>query len=388
MQHSINYYKMKILFWHRKNKNNLKNEAPIYCRITVNGIRTDFSTNIFCKIGCFNTKKQEIDNDHILNLRLTDIKQKINAIYLDLSIKNKHITSDILKDYLTGKTSNSCNMTELLCLFQEHRHDLLKINDISFATYRKTTFYIKNILTFLKCKKIDKLDINQFNGKLANELYTWLQFKQHSLTHSARTLKFLNSAFNYAISTDIMKHNPIQSLRFKRGPNKKIEFLNDNELERLKKYRFASIRLQEVADLFLFQCYTGLSYADLFDFDINKNIETDIKGRQWIIKNRNKNGHESVLPFSSNAKMLIEKYNNKFPVISNQKYNAYLKEIGEILGFTIKLTTHIGRKTFGTIALNEGYSIESVSRMLGHSSIKTTQSHYAVVLRKRIANEN
>lgn len=75
------------------------------------------------------------------------------------------------------------------------------------------------------------------------------------------------------------------------------------------------------------------------------------------------------------------------PAISNQKYNSYLKEVGEILGFKTKITTHIGRKTFGTIALNDGYSIESVSKMLGHSNIKTTQAHYAVVLKKRIVGD-
>lgn len=77
----------------------------------------------------------------------------------------------------------------------------------------------------------------------------------------------------------------------------------------------------------------------------------------------------------------------KLPEISNQKYNSYLKEVGEIIGIKAKLTTHIGRKTFGTIALNSDYSIESVSKMLGHTNIKTTQGHYAVVLKKRIIEE-
>lgn len=192
-----------------------------------------------------------------------------------------------------------------------------------------------------------------------------------------------------------IKSDVLLSLRFKLSTKKKIEYLKPEELEFLQNRKFISERLQQVSDLFLLQCYTGFSYADLAEFNPDLHIETDKKGREWIIKARAKNEIESVLPYFSDAKAIVEKYLKvnltgitlKLPVITNQKYNSYLKEIGAILDFKINLTTHIGRKTFGTIALNNGYSIESVSRMLGHTDIKTTQKHYAVVLKTRVMKE-
>lgn len=396
MQLSINFYKMTVLFWHPKNKINGRGEAPIYCRITVNGERVEFSTNIFCKPDFFDAKKQ-ILKDEVLNLALVNIKQKANAIYLDMSIKEKAISPKDIKDYLTGKRSMNITLMELFKLFKEYRHTLLAVNEIFYGTYKKTEYYINAITEFLKVKKLIKITPGQFNGKLGNELYYWLQTEQKKGTmHAARTLGFLKSVLNYGLANELCSANHLQYIKFKRGAAKKIEFLEPEEVEKLKKHEFASLRLQEVADLFLFQCYTGLSYADLEEFDPLQHIETDKKGRQWIIKDRSKNGHESVLPYSEKAKAIVQKYytinilnerNFKLPVITNQKYNAYLKEIKEIIGFEINLTTHIGRKTFGTIALNDGYSIESVSRMLGHTNISTTQKHYAVVLRKRVGNE-
>jgi integrase len=184
-------------------------------------------------------------------------------------------------------------------------------------------------------------------------------------------------------------------LRFKRGRKKNIEFLKPEELERLKAHKFASERLQQVVDLFLLQCFTDFSYSDLDNFDPKFHVEKEENGREWIVKPRSKNGTESVLPFIPEAKEICLKYyvttlqgkKLNLPLITNQKYNFYLKEIGEIQDYCITLTTHVGRKTFGTIALNKGYSKESVSKMLGHSNIKTNQQHYAVVLKKRIVGE-
>lgn len=133
----------------------------------------------------------------------------------------------------------------------------------------------------------------------------------------------------------------------------------------------------------------------LSEFISEFHFETDRRVREWILKIRAKNEEESVLPYFPDAKVIVEKYLKvnltgltlNLPVITNQKYNSYLKEIAAICGFSVNLTTHISRKTFGTIALNQGYSIESVSRMLGHTDIKTTQKHYATILKIRVINE-
>jgi len=221
--------------------------------------------------------------------------------------------------------------------------------------------------------------------------------KKAGQNHSSKTLQIFKGILNYAVRKEYLNHNRLLSCNFKRGQPKKIEFLTIEEVRALSLKKFVSCRLQQVADLFLFQCYTGFAYADLHNFNLD-HIETIYnihKGKrkitQWINKPRTKNNQLSTLRLMLGAKKIILKYLDldlmgkktiKLPVISNTKYNSYLKEVGDIMGFKTVLTTHIGRKTFGTIALNNGHRIEEVSAMLGHTNIKTTQRHYAVILRK------
>lgn len=391
-------YRMKILFWHRKNKQNARGQAPIYCRITINGVRgTDFTTNVFCSVDSFNAGKQLINNDDIGNMKLANMKHRINTIFLELENKGETITPNILRDYLQGKRVLSLTFWQLMIEYQEHRLRQVQLGEITDSTLRKCKDTIKNMCMFLTQKQQKQIPLKMVSAKLANEFYYWLQeFKKTGAEYAAKSIQIVKAMFNYAILNDYLKFNVLTSIRFKRGQRKRIEYLSPEELSILKLHKFSSVRLQQTADLFLIQCYTGFSYADLADFRPTEHIEKDSKGREWIMKPRAKNGLDSVLPYFPEAKMLVQKYTRtdliglvlELPVLSNQKYNSYLKEIGSILGIKTKLTTHIGRKTFGTIALNDGYSIESVSKMLGHTNIKTTQSHYAVVLKKRIVGEN
>lgn len=388
---------MKILFWHRKNKVNAKGEAPIYCRITINGVRgTDFTTGIFCKLEHFNSKLQKIDQDEIANLKLAQIAHKINTIYIELANKGDHISPGKIQEYMNGKKHLGITLLQLMNQFREHRAKLNSVGEITHSTYLKCEVIIKNVSEFLTETKQRTIMVENINARMANDFYYWLQEKKNvGPEYAAKSIQMFKGIINYAIVNDYIKSNVFSALRFKRGRKKNIEFLKPEELEKLKSHKFASERLQQVADLFLLQCFTGFSYSDLANFDPKFHVEKEENGREWIVKPRTKNGIESVLPFMPEAKEICMKYcvttlqgkKLNLPVITNQKYNSYLKEIGEIQGYNITLTTHIGRKTFGTIALNKGYSIESVSKMLGHSNIKTTQLHYAVVLKKRIVGE-
>lgn len=389
---------MKILFWHRKNKINARGEAPIYCRITINGERgTDFTTNVFCKVDQFDAGKQSIPGDEVGNMKLQSMKHKINTIFLELENKNEIITPNILRDHLQGKRTLSLTFLQLMSEYKEHRIRQVQIGEISEGTLNKCNDTIKNMCLFLNEKSMRNIPLKMVSPKIANDFYYWLQeSKKTGPEYAAKSIQIVKAMINYAILNDYMKFNVLTPIRFKRGARKRIEFLTPEEVEILKAYKFSSERLQQVADLFILQCFTGFAYSDLSGFKPEEHIETDKADRQWIIKPRAKNDQEAVLPYFPEAKLIIEKYTQisiigitlQLPAISNQKYNSYLKEVGEILGFKTKLTTHLGRKTFGTIALNDGYSIESVSKMLGHSNIKTTQAHYAVVLKKRIVGED
>lgn len=167
--------------------------------------------------------------------------------------------------------------------------------------------------------------------------------------------------------------------------------LTESELERIAEKDFGNNRLDQVRDAFLFCCYTGLAYIDVSKLTTS-NIVEGFGGKNWIITSRQKTGSESRIPLLPPALTLLKKYEdhpvcvNKgilLPVLSNQKMNAYLKEIGDLCRINQPITFHLARHTFATtITLTNGVPIESVSRMLGHNSIKTTQIYAKVVDRK------
>ncbi len=163
-------------------------------------------------------------------------------------------------------------------------------------------------------------------------------------------------------------------------------YLTEREVDKIRNHRFSEERLQRIADCFMVQCFTGLAYVDLKKLDAG-NIVIESDGL-WLNINRQKvQTSEMVVPILKNVKDLLLKYNFKLPVISNQKYNAALKEIAKEVGINKKLTSHVGRKTFGTLLLNKDVPIETVSRILGHADVKTTQRHYAKVLHMKIAKD-
>jgi site-specific recombinase XerD len=173
------------------------------------------------------------------------------------------------------------------------------------------------------------------------------------------------------------------------------EFLTQEELTSIIKKSFTIERLQIVKDMFLFSCYTGLSYIDAMSLT-RANIIKGIDGGKWLLTNRHKTDTVVRLPLLPQASSLIERYRDHpkavhlgtlFPVISNQKMNSYLKEIADVCGITKPMTFHIARHTFATtVTLSNGVPIESVSKMLGHTSIRTTQI-YAKVVESKLSED-
>ncbi len=171
------------------------------------------------------------------------------------------------------------------------------------------------------------------------------------------------------------------------------EFLSKDEIDKLIETDFSISRLSQVRDVFIFSCYTGLAYVDVAKLK-EDDIVIGMDGRRWIKVKRTKTKTLSSIPLLPMAEQIISKYatlpkheNKLLPVYSNQKTNGYLKEIGDLTGITKKLTFHMARHTFATtVTLSNGVPIESVSKMLGHKSLKTTQ-HYAKVLDSKLSED-
>jgi site-specific recombinase XerD len=168
-------------------------------------------------------------------------------------------------------------------------------------------------------------------------------------------------------------------------------YLNESEIEKIVSKKLPIERLAKVRDTFVFQIYTGLSFIDMQELT-NKNIEIGIDGKEWIVSSRKKTGNRLSIPLLPRARAVLDKYRESsngrlLPICSNQRFNGYLKEIADLCGIEKDITSHLGRHTFATtITLSKGIPIETVSRLLGHTSLVTTQI-YAKVIDRKVADD-
>lgn len=194
-------------------------------------------------------------------------------------------------------------------------------------------------------------------------------------------LRYLKNTIQYAIAHKWITEDPFIGRKFHRTQAKR-QFLTEAEIMEILKLDFSMMpRLELVRDTFVFCCFTGLAFCDIKSLQWS-DIEKDRDGNMWIRKSREKTGELSIIPMLEVPRQIADKYVNHpvaistgvvLPVCSNQKMNAYLKEIADLAKITKPLTTHIARHTFASLSLNNHVPLESIQKMLGHSDIKTTQ---------------
>jgi integrase len=197
-----------------------------------------------------------------------------------------------------------------------------------------------------------------------------------------------------AIDKEIIKEDPFKKFKGKKTKTKKKP-LTAIELHKIENHTFSTPRLTVIRDVFIFQCYTGLAYIDAFQLK-KEDIKIGIDGEYWIMSDRQKTESATNIPLLPKALEIIEKYKNHpvclnsgklLPILSNQKMNAYLKEVGDLCDISKEITFHMARHTFATsVTLTNGVPIETVSKMLGHKNIQTTQ-HYAKILDKKVSED-
>jgi len=211
---------------------------------------------------------------------------------------------------------------------------------------------------------------------------------------AVKYIKNFNKIIKICLANDWLDKNPFNNYKSK---IKEVErdFLSEEELQAILNKDFKTDRLSLVRDIFIFSCFTGLAYIDVKNLT-KSHISIGIDGEKWIYTHRQKTESASKIPIIPITQMIIDKYENHpqsnnqdvlLPILSNQKMNAYLKEIAAICEIEKELTFHIARHTFATtVTLTNGVPIESVSKMLGHKNIKTTQ-HYAKILDKKVSED-
>ncbi|KQT25893.1 integrase [Chryseobacterium sp. Leaf405] len=384
--------KLNILFVISKSRINKAGLAPLFCRITYQEERKQFATGLFVNPSQWQNNKQKANppNEYnkFINSQLSLIKNEINQAFLFLQLqKSDFDTEKIYKQY-KGETQNEDKT--LMDVFNYHNNKMKSLVGIegsinSWERYHNTHNHIKDFLWFKFKRKDMKLKDIQFSFITDLEYYLKVE-KKFKPTTTYRSIGRFRKVIRVAVAMDYLIKDPFILYRTKE-PKKEIIYLTMQELNLIENHKFASDRLQQVADMFIFCCYTGLAFQEMANLK-KENIINKFDDNLWIEMYRQKTQRKFSVPLLLKAITIIDKYqyqDNVLPVISNQRFNSYLKEIAEITGINKTLTHHIARKTFATtILLYNDIPIEIVSELLGHSKITMTQEHYAKIMDNKI----
>ncbi len=381
-----------VLFYLRKSKAKEKSEAPIYIRITVNGSRVDLATHKFSFADKWDVKhgmvKGPKSETHEVNNALDAYRSKVNRIVIQLETAGKPVTAEIIRNELTGRTRNRHSLVDVFQLYNDQLKSKVG-QGYAYGTLEKYTATCNKVKNFIRHQYnrsdlfLDELDYQFITNY---EIYLKVQVKNIHNTVS-KSICFLKTIIHYSIGNGWLEKNPFISFHCPyRDPER--AFLSQDELDALQQKHFAINRLAIVRDMYVMSCYTGMPFSDMEKLTPS-DISIGIDGEKWIIYNRTKTGNRSPIPLLPVPLSIINRYKdypvnvNKgklLPMYSNQKINGYLKEIAALCGIDKNLTFHTARHTFATtVTLTNGVPIETVSKMLGHTSIKTTQIYSKVV---------
>lgn len=387
---------ISILFYPKTSARKSLKAATIYGRITVDLRRSEFSTQHKAserwdaQLGKMTGSSAEAK---MVNRHLDDVRTKIYEIHDRLLREDKAISAQIIRDIYQGKDQEQ---KMLLKLFKEHNDRIESLIGKGYSNgtlqrYNAARTHLENYLRFLK-KKTD-IPLREIDYQFISGFEHYLK-SEKNCAHNTATKYIVNfkKIMRIALANQYVDKDPF----FHWKSNWKIkerEFLTSNELNILAQKGFSILRLEQVRDIFLFCCFTGLAYADVNKLSAD-DIMIGLNGERWIKTKRQKTNTLSSIPILQTAEMILDKYKDHpcriqkkalLPVLTNQKSNAYLKEIADLCSINKTLTTHLARHTFATtVTLSRGVPMETVSKMLGHTSIKTTQL-YAKVLDSKIS---
>lgn len=384
----------KVSYYVRSNYENKQGKSPLMIRIFLNGEMLNVgSSGIYIDKKLWNNSTNRVkgrgSESLNLNAQLDNISNSLQMIFKKHEF-DEDLTLDKIKSIFLGKNKVKTTFVEFYDKYLEDIKAQVGAGK-SIALYHKYSAARNHFVNFLHAKygrrdlmpsELTHLIIHDF------EIYlkTVVSLRSNSAT---KTLKFFKTVVIFAQKCGVMTHDPFLNHHFHLEPVDR-GFLTDEEIQRIMQKDFEIPRLEMVRDVFIFSCFCGLAYIDVVHLT-QENIIT-LDNRPWIIINRQKTNVQSNIPLLEIPRMILDKYKGKIkenrllPVLSNQKINAYLKEIADLCGIKKRLSYHTARHTFATMLLSKGVPIESVSKMLGHTNIKTTQI-YARITNKKIEQD-
>lgn len=391
-----------LLFYLKKPKKYISGNIPVYMRFTVGGISNECATTRTADPAKWcpktNRKEGKTEFTKALNFHLDNLQQKVHEAHAMMVKEGKTITAARLRDKFLGRDIPQ-KIPQLLEIFRLHNKQMEELIGKEFEenTLKGYRTCLLHLIGFIqKNYQSDDVAIGRLDYNFINDFNHYLKLDAGIQPISAgKYLKHLKKVVNnYILKPKLLKDNPFSEFKLT-AKVKEREFLSLAQLNRLIKKEFNIGRVANVRDIFVFCCYTGLSYADVKKLTRSE-ITTGVDGGEWIFIRRKKNDNSSRVPLLKPALQIIAKYKGHpkcvsesvvLPVLSNQKMNSYLKEIADACDIKQNLTFHLSRHTFATtVTLTNGVPIESVSKMLGHVDIKTTQ-HYAKVIDTKVSHD-
>lgn len=384
-----------ILFFIRESKARKSGKAPIELMITVNGERCPLSTGKQVSIDKWDKSKQQVkgkdEEAQSLNNYLKAIKAKLYQKEAELLDRGFIVTAELLRYAYFDKVESLKEKT-LFEVFEEHNREQEKLvgNGVSKATYWISVYTVRLLKEFVQQKyKREDLYLRELNLNFIQSFHTFLRIdKGMAQNSSTKHLKLLKKIINLAVANSYMATNPFITYKIEREPVE-IDFLDEEELRKIINFDTPLPRLERAKDMFLFGCFTGLSYIDIKTL-APEHFEKDNTGRIWIKKRRVKTGVLSRIPLLPIAKLILDKYKGGerlLPIQDPADINKYLKDIAILCDIKKRITFHTSRHTFAsTVTLANNISLEVVSKMLGHTNTRMT-NHYAKLIDKCIGEQ-
>ena len=386
----------KILFYINRQKTKADGKTAIFCRITIDGRNTVMATGEECLPDEWNSR-QGITGEKKINQRLAAFRELVEKTYAEMLTKGGVVSAELLKNRLQGVAAAP---TTLLTMSEAELQSVKACvgKSRSAGTYRNHTYSDKMLREWIEDKGRKDMPIDTVTGDLFEEFRFYLKKKRFTAKTVNRHLCWLCRLMYRAVSKRIIRYNPFEDATYEKE-ERKIRFLQKSDVAKLMALKVNDKEAEQARQMFIFSCFTGLAIADMERLKFS-HIQTAADGRRYIRKERQKTKVESVVPLHPIAETILNRLREEeeqavkekdgdlvFPRgCSRSVMNNKLSTVGLACGVRQRLSFHMARHTFGTLSLSAGIPIESIAKMMGHTSITSTQI-YAQVTDKKISED-
>lgn len=379
----------KILFYINRGKVKKDGTTAIFCRITVDGEQTVITTGIFCNPNDWKSKKGEV-KDEKANSQLKSFRQRIEQSYENTLKKYGVVSVDLLKNAILEIHT----IPTMLLLAGEAERERLRVRSLeinSTSTYRQSKISQNNLREYLLTLKMKDIAFTDIIEEFGEGYKLFLKGKEYKSGHINHCFTWLNRLIYIAVDQEILRFNPIADVKYEKKEPPQLQHISRNELKLIMEKPMPNKFQELIRRAFIFSAFTALAYVDVKGL-YPRHIGRTAEGKPFIRIHRKKTQVEAYVPLHPVAEQILSLYNTEddtkpvFPLPNRDQIWYCITEIGFLAGVKGNMSYHQSRHTFGTLLLSEGIPIESISKMMGHTNISTTQV-YAKVTDQKISED-